>query len=198
MCREINYLVAEFDVYFPLEGNLSVFGRNCSTAEMSPVLSKLIIFTHVVKGPYQVGICAYCGERNAVKDLCNIGKSSSTLINQKSKQDEKFEDIKSMVSVNMTMYPVICLDEDHMNMFGGFCDLYMTSVRSIWCVKAAPAHIWPDLAGGVFLRTGQVSSNTDAATWTSYLLQSENGVAFLVASPFSSNALGKLGHTFAH
>jgi hypothetical protein len=57
----------------------------------------------------------------------------------------------------------------------------MVSVGSVWLVKAVPAHIWPDLARGVFLRTGQVSSNTDAATWTSYLFQSENEVAYLVA-----------------
>jgi len=53
----------------------------------------------------------------------------------------------------------------------------MTSVRSIWRVNAVPARIWPDLAEGVFLRTRQVSSNTKAITWTSYLLPSENEVA---------------------
>ncbi len=74
----------------------------------------------------------------------------------------------------------------------------MVSVRSIWLVKAVPAHIWPDMAGEVFLSTGQVSSNTDAATWTSYLYQSENEVAYLVVSPSSSNALGNLGHIFAN
>ncbi len=95
-------------------------------------------------------------------------------------------------------YPIIYLRGDHMIMFGGVYDLYMTSVRSIWRVKAVPAHIWPDLAGGVFLRTGQVSSNTDAATWTSYLLPNENEVACLVASPFSRNTLGNLGHTFTN
>ena len=103
-----------------------------------------------------------------------------------------------MVSVNMTMYPDISLHRDHVIMLGAFCGLYMTSVRSIWRVKASPAHIWPDLAGRVFLRTGQVSSNTNAATWTSYLSPSENEVAYLVALPFSSNALGNLGHTFAN
>ena len=106
--------------------------------------------------------------------------------------------MKSMVSVSMTIYPVISLHRDHMIMFGGLCVLYMPSVRSIWCVKATPGHIGPDLAEGVFLRTGHVSPNTNAATWTSYLLPSENEVACLVASPFSSNALGKLGHKFTN
>ena len=103
-----------------------------------------------------------------------------------------------MVSVNMTIYPDISLHRDHVIMLGAFCGLYMTSVRSICLVKAVPAQIWPDLAGGVFLRTGQVSSNTDAATWTSYLLLSENEVAYLGASPFSSNALGNLDHSFTN
>jgi len=184
MCREINYLLAKIALNFPREGHLSVFYRNYSTSELPPVHPKHIIFTHGVKGSYIVGICAYCGERSAVEDLSNIGKSGSTLLHHNSKHDDKIEDMKSILSLNMTMYPSISLHKDHMIMFGGFRDLYMTSVRSISRVKAVPAHIWPDLAGGVFLRTGQVSSNTDAATWTSYLLQSENEVACLVASPF--------------
>jgi hypothetical protein len=56
MCREINYLVAKFEVYFPQEGTLSVFDKNCSTTESPPVLPKLIIFTYGVKGSYIVGI----------------------------------------------------------------------------------------------------------------------------------------------
>lgn len=96
------------------------------------------------------------------------------------------------------MYRRISLYRDHEMKFDCFCALYMVSVGSIWLVKAVPAHIWPDLAGGVFLKTGQVSSNTDTAIWTSYLFQSENEVAILVASPFSSNALGNLGHIFAN
>ncbi len=103
-----------------------------------------------------------------------------------------------MLSVNMTTYPTISLHTDHMIMFGSFCDLYMTSVRSIWRVKAVPAHIWLDLAGGVFLRTGIVSSNTNATTSTSYLLPSKNEVACLVALPFSSNTFENLGHTFTN
>ncbi len=98
----------------------------------------------------------------------------------------------------MIMYRRISLYRDHEMKFDCFCALYMVSVGSIWLVKAVPAHIWPDLAGGVFLGTGQVSSNMNAATWTSYLFQSKNEVAYFVASPFSSNALGNLSHTFAH
>jgi hypothetical protein len=165
---------------------------------MRPVLPKLIIFTNGVKGSLIVGIGACREERAAVEDITSISKLGSTLLHQNSKHDEKIEDIKSMLSVNMTTYPTISLHTDHMIMFGSFCDLYMTSVRSIWRVKAVPAHIWPDLAGGVFLRTGQVSSNTDAATRNSYLFQSENEVAYLVASPSSSNALGNLAHIFAN
>ena len=134
----------------------------------------------------------------AVEDTFSIRKLISTLLHQNSKHNEKIEDIKSMVSVNMTIYPDISLHRDHVIMLGAFSGLYMTSVRSIWWVKAVPAYIWPDPAGGVFLRSGQVSSNTNAATWTSYLLPSENEVAYLVALPFSSNALGNLGHTFTN
>ena len=103
-----------------------------------------------------------------------------------------------MLSLNMIMNHRISLHRDHEIKFSCSCALYIVSVGSIWLVKAVPAHIWPDLAGGVFLRTGQVSSNTDAATWTSYLFQSENEVAYLVAAPFSSNALGNLAHIFAN
>ena len=134
----------------------------------------------------------------AVEDTFSIRKSISTLLHQNSKHYEKIEDMKSMLSVNMTMYPVIFLHRHHMIMFNGISDQYMTSVRSICLVKAVPAQIWPDLAGGVFLRTGQVSSHTNATTLTSYLYPSENEVSFLVASPFSSNALGNLGHTFTN
>ena len=137
---------------------------------MPPVLPKLIIFCHGVEGSFIVDICACWDGRAAVKDISSISKSGSTLLHQNSKHEEKIEDIKSMVSVNMTIYPDISLHRDHVIMLGAFCGLYMTSVRSIWRVKASPAHIWPDLAGEVFLRTGQVSSNTNAATWTSYLL----------------------------
>ena len=73
MCREINYLVAKFEVYFPLEGNLSVFGKNCSPTELPPVLPKLIIFTNGVKGSFIVGIGACCEERAAVEDTSSIG-----------------------------------------------------------------------------------------------------------------------------
>ncbi len=103
-----------------------------------------------------------------------------------------------MLSLNMIIYSRRFLHRDHEIMFGCFCALHMVSVGSIWLVKAVPAHIWPDLAGGVLLTTGQVSSNTDAATWTSYLFQSENEVAYVVAAPFSSNALGNLAHIFAN
>ena len=72
MCREINYLVAKFEVYFPLEGNLSVFGKNCSPTELPPVLLKLIIFTNGVKGSFIVGIGACCEERAAVEDTSSI------------------------------------------------------------------------------------------------------------------------------
>ena len=113
----------------------------------------------------------------AVEDTFSIRKSISTLPNLNSKYNEKIEDMKSMLSVSMTIYTIIFLHWDHMIMFGGFPDLYMTSVRSIWRVNAVPARIWPDLAEGVFLRTRQVSSNTNAITWTSYLLPSENEVA---------------------
>jgi len=169
MCREINYSVAKFDLYFPPEGNLSVFGKNCSCAEWPPVLPKQIIFTNGVKGSFRVGIWACIDESAALKDICSICELGSTLLHQNSKYDEKIEDIKSMVSVNMTMYHDTSLHMDHVIMFGGLCDLCMISVRSIWSVKAVPAHIWPDLAGGVFLRTGQVSSNANATTSTSYL-----------------------------
>ena len=64
----------------------------------------------------------------------------------------------------MIMNRRISLHRDHESKFSCLCALYMVSVGSIWLVKGVPAHIWPDLAGGVFLRTGQVSSNTDAAT----------------------------------
>ena len=103
-----------------------------------------------------------------------------------------------MLTVYMVMYRRISLHTNHEIKLSRFCALYMVSVGSIWLVKGVPAHIWPDLAGGVFLRTGQVSSNTEAATWTSYLSQSENEVACPVASPFSSNALGNLGHILAN
>ena len=103
-----------------------------------------------------------------------------------------------MLSLSMIMYRRISLYRDHEMKFDCFCALYMVSVGSIWLVKAVPAHIWPDLAGGVFLGTGQVSSNIDAATWTSYLLQGENEVAYFIASPFSSNALGNLSQNFAN
>ena len=96
------------------------------------------------------------------------------------------------------MHRRISLHRDRDMKFSCFCALYIISVGSIWLVKAVPAHIWPDLAGGMFLRTGHVSSNTDAATWTSYLLLIENEVAYLGASPFSSNALGNLGHIFTN
>jgi hypothetical protein len=163
---------------------------------MRPVLPKLIIFTHGIEGSFIVCVCACYDERAAVEDITSIRKLGSTLLLQNSKHDEKIEDIKSMLSVNMTTHPTISLHTDHMIMFGSFCDLYMTTVRSIWRVKAVPAHIWPDLAGGMFLRTGQVSCNTTAATSTSYLLPSENEVACLVASSFSSNVFGNLAHTF--
>ena len=98
----------------------------------------------------------------AVEDTFSIRKLISTLLHQNSKHNGKIEDMKSMLSVSMTIYPVIFLHRDHVIMLGAFCGLYMTSVRSIWWVKAVPAHIWPDPAGGVFLRSGQVSSNTNA------------------------------------
>ena len=69
-----------------------------------------------------------------------------------------------MVGVDMIMYRRISLHRGNEMKFSCFCALYMISVGSIWLVKAVPSHIWPDLAGGVFLTTGQVSSNTDAAT----------------------------------
>ena len=56
MCREINYLVVKFELYFPHEGNLSVFGENCSTAEIVSILLELIRFLIGVKGSYIVGI----------------------------------------------------------------------------------------------------------------------------------------------
>ena len=131
---------------------------------MSPVLPKLIIFTNGVKGSFRVGIWACYDERAGVDDISGISKSGSTLLHRNSKHDEKIEDIKSMLSLNRIMYRRISLHRDHEIKFSCFCALYMTSVGSIWLVKAVPAHIWPDLAEGVFLRTGQVSSNTDAAT----------------------------------
>ena len=120
---------------------------------MPPVLPKLIVFTHGVEGSFIVDICACWDGRAAVKDISSISKSGSTLLHQNSKPEEKIEDIKAMVSVNMTMYRSISLHRDHGIMLGAFCGLYMTSVRSIWRVKASPAHIWPDLAGEVYLRT---------------------------------------------
>ena len=57
----------------PLEGNLSVFGKNCSTTESPPVLPKLILFTNDVKGSFIVGIGACCEERAAVEDTSSIG-----------------------------------------------------------------------------------------------------------------------------
>ena len=142
-------------------------------------------------------MCIYCGERNAVEDLCNIGKSSSTLLHQNRKHYDKIEDMKSILSLNITMHPDISLDGDRMIMFGGFSDLYITSVRIIWLEKVAPAHFWPDLAEGVFLRTGRVSSNTNATTLTSYLLLIENEVACLVARiAVLKQRLGELGLYF--
>ncbi len=73
MCREINYLVAKFELNLPVEGNLSVFCKNCSTAEMRPVLPKLIIFTNAVKASFKVGIGACREERAAVEDTSSIG-----------------------------------------------------------------------------------------------------------------------------
>jgi hypothetical protein len=52
------------------------------------------------------------------------------------------------------------------------------------------------MAGGLHLMNEHVSSNTTAATSTSYLVPSGNEVACLVATPFSSNTLANLGHTF--
>jgi hypothetical protein len=72
MCREINYLVVKFELYFPLEGNLRVFSKNCSTTESPPVLPKLIVFTHGVKGSFIVGIGACCEERAAVEDTSSV------------------------------------------------------------------------------------------------------------------------------
>ena len=73
MCREINYFVEKFELNFPLEGNLSVFCKNCSSTEMHPVLLKLIIFTNGVKQSFVVGIGACCEERAAVEDTSSIG-----------------------------------------------------------------------------------------------------------------------------
>ena len=73
MCREINYLVVKFELNFPLEGNLSVFCKNCSSTEMRPVLPKLIIFTNGVKESFIVGIEACREERAAVEDTSSIG-----------------------------------------------------------------------------------------------------------------------------
>ncbi len=108
---------------------------------MRPVLPKLIVFTHGIEGSFIAGVCACYDERVAVEDITSIRKLGSTLLHQNSKHDEKIEDIKSMVSVNMTMYHDTCLHMDHVIMFGGLCDLCMISVRSIWSVKAVPAHI---------------------------------------------------------
>ena len=73
MCQEINYLVVKIELYFPLEGNLRAFGKNCSPTEMRPVLPKLIVFTNGVKGSFIVGIGACCEERAAVEDTSSIG-----------------------------------------------------------------------------------------------------------------------------
>ena len=73
MCREINYLVVKFELNFPLEGNLSIFCKNCSSTEMRPVLPKLIIFTNGVKGSFVVGIGVCREERAAVEDTSSIG-----------------------------------------------------------------------------------------------------------------------------
>jgi len=73
MCREINYLVVKFELNFPLERNLSIFSKKCSTPDMRPVLLKLIIFTNGVKGSFVVGIGACREERAAVEDTSSIG-----------------------------------------------------------------------------------------------------------------------------
>ena len=74
MCREINHLVVKFELNFPLEGNLSVFCKNCSTTDMRPFLPKLIIFTHGIEGSFIVGVCACYDERAEVEDITSIRK----------------------------------------------------------------------------------------------------------------------------
>ena len=129
-----------------------------------------------------------------MEDISSIRKSSSTLLHQYSKHYKKIKDFNSMVSVNMTMHRCISLLGDCEMLFGGFCGLYATSVRSIWCVRVVPAHFGHDLARGVYLMTGQVSYNTNAAVLALYLLPTENEVPTLAMSSISSTALGNLGH----
>ena len=81
---------------------------------MCPVLLKLLIFTNGVKGSFEVGIGACREERAAVEDITSISKLGSTLLHQNSKHDDKIEDMKSILSLNMTMYPSIYLHKDHM------------------------------------------------------------------------------------
>ena len=72
MHREINYLGAKLDPNLPPEGNLSVFLKNCSTAEMPSVLSKQILFTNGVQGPFISSMDACCGPRAAVETTSSI------------------------------------------------------------------------------------------------------------------------------